>query len=716
MLLTVDDFRTRVYAGLDGLVHDLERHTRRSTDAERTAWRNSLPTLAEVLKHESLGDLHIRLGPAPGLILEYRLPSSPSMADAVLLGRGPSGPAALIVELKDWTTRGDQPGSRPGLVLHQNRETSHPSDQVKGYVDWCRLYHSAVQDAKASVHGCAFFTFASDVAAYRAEPHAGLVGEFPIFARNGPDLSEHFPRFITDRLIGGDPEFAEAFEQGVYRQDRGFVVQVAATLRNRTTSPFVLLDGQREGFEKCMREVERILRPARPRVRRKTSEKSVIIIDGPPGSGKSAIAAHLWSAIASDQMIDGSVVLTTTSVSQRNNWEALFQRASGKSAARGMVIGANQYNPGLNQKWLAAERAAGHATEIPDWRANVARYRKHHDQLRHPDDHIAVSIVDEAHALIDPTAPGARGISASGWQLHAGPQAWHIIRGSRVSIFLLDGRQSYRDNETTSIEAIKRYAKDHGCKNVEVVSLHDTQFRCGGSREYVAWLEGALSDAPGDDSSGMPAGRRSTTTAWRQSNGGPFGFTIHDRLSAMDAALRSAISAGRTARLVASYARPWATKGVLNPHGLSASQMDFLLPDCRGAHPSWSRIWNFTPDEEYSTFIQAPDGSPIARDPLCEVGCPYVVRGFDFDEVGLVWLSDLVWRKDRWVVQPQHVHESALKLTRGRARRGDKRAQAELIERLKRGYRILLTRAIHGMHVWFEDAETEAHIREWLGA
>ena len=155
---------------------------------------------------------------------------------------------------------------------------------------------------------------------------------------------------------------------------------------------------------------------------------------------------------------------------------------------------------------------------------------------------------------------------------------------------------------------------------------------------------------------------------------------------------------------------------MLNPHGLSASQMDFLLPDCRGAQPSWSRIWNFTPDEEYSTFIQAPDGSPIARDPLCEVGCPYVVRGFDFDEVGLVWLSDLVWRTDRWVVQLQQVHETALRLTRSRAQLGDKKAQGELVERLKRGYRILLTRAIRGMHVWFEDAETDAHIREWLGA
>ena len=50
-------------------------------------------------------------------------------------------------------------------------------------------------------------------------------------------------------------------------------------------------------------------------------------------------------------------------------------------------------------------------------------------------------------------------------------------------------------------------------------------------------------------------------------------------------------------------------------------------------------------------------GVPIALpiwvgvDPLCEVGCPYVVRGFDYDYVGVLWLSDLVWR-GRWVTQP----------------------------------------------------------------
>ena len=48
------------------------------------------------------------------------------------------------------------------------------------------------------------------------------------------------------------------------------------------------------------------------------------------------------------------------------------------------------------------------------------------------------------------------------------------------------------------------------------------------------------------------------------------------------------------------------------------------------------------------------------EDPLCEVGCPYAVRGFDFDYVGILWLSDLKWRQGRWVIDFSHVHERGI--------------------------------------------------------
>jgi DUF2075 family protein len=104
--------------------------------------------------------------------------------------------------------------------------------------------------------------------------------------------------------------------------------------------------------------------------------------------------------------------------------------------------------------------------------------------------------------------------------------------------------------------------------------------------------------------------------------------------------------------------------------------------------------------------------------PLCEVGCPYVLRGFDFHYVGLLWLSDLVWRGDRWHVNLDQVHECAWRLPMAAARNGKGRAKeegtAEVIRRLQRGYRILLSRAMQGTLVWFEDAETRDHVEGML--
>jgi len=127
--------------------------------------------------------------------------------------------------------------------------------------------------------------------------------------------------------------------------------------------------------------------------------------------------------------------------------------------------------------------------------------------------------------------------------------------------------------------------------------------------------------------------------------------------------------------------------------------------------------------KDYSVFIQAPVASRIHADPLSEVGCPYVVRGFDFDYVGMLWLPDLVWRKDRWVAQLEHAHESAWKLTLSKVKKARKskdassiaQTEANLLESVTRGYRILLTRAIRGAYVWCQDDETREKLKSVLG-
>ena len=87
--------------------------------------------------------------------------------------------------------------------------------------------------------------------------------------------------------------------------------------------------------------------------------------------------------------------------------------------------------------------------------------------------------VDEAHALINPVGHNLG--FPRGWCPQVGPQVFHIIRASKISVFLLDCKQSFRDSETTSIKDIYNYATMLNA-DIKHIDLGGLQFRCGGSR------------------------------------------------------------------------------------------------------------------------------------------------------------------------------------------------------------------------------------------
>lgn len=706
MLLDVGKFCSWVEGDLNGLVEELQEVTGRSSDWEAFAWERSLPKLSQLLASSQLEGFHLSLGHQGSVSLEYRLPSSASWCDAVLLGHGADFPVALILELKEWDISLDAAGPSESLIRRKGRLELHPSDQVRGYAEYCRNFHSTILTEGAQVAGCTFFTTSGDAAVYCEPPHEELVAQYPVFTAAPVDLEEAFPDYVNNLLEAPDVAFAEAFERGRYVQNRAFVEQIAEKIKDPASTQFVLLDEQRAGFELAMDAISGILHDL------DDGKKSVVLIEGPPGSGKSVLAAHLWAALVQSHSVAGNVVLVTTSGCQRTNWEHLFEQSARSSGGRGVVMPANRFNPGLSPKWVNEQREGGLVVDVASWRENIELFARVQGQRRLTESRFDVSIVDEAHALIDPTAPGAEGVPPSGWTMHAGPQAWHIIDQSRVSIFLLDSDQSYRDNETTTTASIERWAAEFGAPldDAHRISLAGQQFRCGGSTEYVAWAEALLrGDSPSE-----------ADCAWRKQASNPrapFEFEIHSSPHELEEALRHRQASTDRLRLVAAYGRPWVTKKCANPHSLPADEMDFniTLP---GEEP-WARIWNFAPDSDYTLFIQAPPGSVMHDDPLSEVGCPYVVRGFDYDYLGLLWLNDLVWRTDGWRCMSEHIFESAWPRTKAAAKKEARQgvvgpAHEQLMQRLMRGYRILLTRAIKGLHVWFEDDETRAHVEGYL--
>ena len=110
-------------------------------------------------------------------------------------------PSAVIIELEDWLTRCDMPGRYEGLIERQGAQVLHPSDQVRGYAEYCRRFHSAVSDHAADVHGCVFFTRDEWASVYSSPPNDNLVRMYPLFTTAQPTLTTIFPNIFLEKLL-----------------------------------------------------------------------------------------------------------------------------------------------------------------------------------------------------------------------------------------------------------------------------------------------------------------------------------------------------------------------------------------------------------------------------------------------------------------------------------------------------------------------------------
>ncbi len=188
--------------GLEPFIRELQVQTGRYGDAEKDAWCASLTRVAGLLGKPQMAAFqahHLHLGQRGNVAVEYRLPASSSWCDVVLLGRGPERSAAVILELKDWTTAGDRSGPSPGLIERHGNMELHPAEQVRGYVEYCRRFHSAVQGT-ADVHGAVYFTRAVSTSAYVQHPHVVLTTTYRVFADAVRDIDSRFPKYLAERL------------------------------------------------------------------------------------------------------------------------------------------------------------------------------------------------------------------------------------------------------------------------------------------------------------------------------------------------------------------------------------------------------------------------------------------------------------------------------------------------------------------------------------
>ena len=672
-----------------------------------SAWEQALYAFADALRDRELDDRK--------LFVEARMPNNNARADFVILGTNPQGGrGAVVIELKMWSSCR---ANRLGRVTlrsetDSDRDHLHPCWQVLGYRDQLKLYSAALvnREPKSEITGFAFLpcisdtsvltTGDSDLARRRNQVVADLC---PCFGANDYDsLSSHIRDLLPE---APEHEFVNEFCEGKRAADESLQEMAEKLLLH-----WPLIDEQLVVALK----VEELIHAMRSESN-EPHRRRVVIITGGPGSGKTVLAVWiLLSAIARNHLLN-SVFVTTSKAHEEAVAGEMQLQDLGHLLPAGMQCDLPVYSardramkfitPGFQTK-RGADDSGAFDTNDPDWWKNYCRtWPERLSIAANPE--YQVLVCDEAQALVnvERDEPYAR---VAGWVFSSGPQAAHLINKAAFSVFLMDGEQGYRDAESTTREDILKFARQMGVNETDIHHLHleGLQFRLAGNEWYLEWLDWLLCIV---DIKPTPPG--SLVEAEHL-------FKVYDCPSAMRNDLRLLHDEKSSpCRLLAAYGWEWVSK---NDSKLVDS-VDGLGIDGRKPPPGIRFRWLYPEDRQRAFNLgQPPFDDPdnlfgVEEDIVAHVGYPLVVRGRDFEHVGVMWPSNLIHRDDKWKVDLRLVFGTDHRSTIAAINRDpdpESAARRNLAVALSRGLRILLTRGVQTVSVWIEDKETRDYVRE----
>lgn len=445
--------------------------------SEQRSWERSLPVLAQDLVEAGLGRIE--------MLVEYQLPLTSKRADVVLAGvdRRTGGDAYVVVELKQWSRAEVWEEDAHRVLVHNmtGKPKLHPSLQAKGYSDYILDFVSVLADHPDSVHAVAYLHNAQ---------RGDVVDLYDVVEDNRTRLFTQSTRgafvdYLRDRFAPKPGAgAADRLLTSAVRPSKQLLKLAAEEIKNQ--EQFVLLAEQRLAYEMVWHAVEKA---------RREDVKTVVVITGGPGSGKSVIALSLLGELSRQGF---SVLHATGSRS--------FTQTMRRHVAKGS----------------------------PKTKAMFKYFNNFMDAAKNGLD---VLICDEAHRI--------REVSANRYtaaRFRTGrPQVDELMDAARVPVFLLDEHQVVRPGEIGTIAQIRQQAQ---AKNLPVreVSLDD-QFRCGGSRKYEEWVLRLL---------GLDGG---VPEPW--SGDDNFDVSLADSPFELEALLRGHLEDGYSARMTAGFCWPW---------------------------------------------------------------------------------------------------------------------------------------------------------------
>ena len=554
-----------------------------------------------------------------GLGIEFQIPKTSKRIDVLLSGTSALDESSvLIVELKQWEFANK---TTMDGVVNTFVGGGNRDVQHPSYQSWS--YAQLLRDFAVVVEDESMIL--NSCAYLHNMTTAGDLKD-PFYSHhllNSPSFigseGPMFRGYICSKFRNGDSGLAlEKLENSDIKPSKSLADAVKGMLDGN--DEFTLLDDQKVIYEKAVQLATK-----------GDQKKRVFIVRGGPGTGKSVLAVNLLSKFISNGL--NSRYITKNSA-PRLVYAARLSGHLRKSRISALFTGSGSFVDCLNNEYDAL-------------------------------------IVDEAHRLN----------AKSGMFGNLGEnQVKEIIQSCRTSIFFIDEYQRIHLKDVGSEELIRAYAKE---MNAEVFDADLTsQFRCGGSDGYLAWIDNSLGLRP---------------TANTSLDTSVFDFQIFDDPKEMYEKIIEKNNQNFKSRLVAGYCWNWISKKDPNEN-------DIILEGGK-----LSAKWNLT--QHGMLWIEKDES-------ISEIGCIHTCQGLELDYVGVIIGPDLQLSGGHVItdVNERAKSDASIKGLKKMMKENPAEATRRGREIVLNTYRTLLTRGMKGCYVYCTDKELANHLRSLISA
>lgn len=394
---------------------------RRIPPNEISAYTNSLPHMERVLRRSGIPD-------DCGVLVEYLIPLTSNRIDFVITGQDDLGNKNfIIIELKQWqdVEATDSDSIVRTYVGQGVRETTHPSYQAYSYKLFLSDFSENISNGDVTTYACAYMHnyVQKDPEPLLGEPYTNVVKKAPLYFRDDQLKLEEFVAKYVNKGKGMDILYE--VESGKVKPSKKLIDHLDGLFKGN--QEFVLLDEQKVAFEKCLKEAKDL------------NNKSVVIINGGPGTGKSVLSVNLLGELLKNEL---NTLFVAPNATFRNSLVAMLAKDNSKMRVKNLFQGSGKFVK----------------SEVNEF-----------DAL----------IVDEAHRLKNNKA----------YMYFGENQVEDIIEAANTAIFFIDDDQAVRPEDIGSVAEIKNIANRMGI-DIHEVEL-TAQFRCAGAEGYINWLNDA---------------------------------------------------------------------------------------------------------------------------------------------------------------------------------------------------------------------------------